>query len=133
MIYSYQENNLNKPINMASKYEWQYCSLGGAIRVKIGSGDDIAHLGELDQKLWTVLSCPVEGLEFDKQTLEYLDTEKDGKIMVNEVVQAAQWLTSVIKDKDSILNGDSVLQLNSITLTLPPQPERDFTIPPGRF
>ena len=114
MIYGYQENNLNKPINMASKYEWQYCSLGGAIRVKIGSGEDIAHLGELDQKLWTVLSCPVEGLEFDKQTLEYLDTEKDGKIMVNEVVQAAQWLTSVIKDKDSILNGDSVLQLNNI-------------------
>lgn len=114
MIYGYQENNLNKPINMASKYEWQYCSLGGAIRVKIGSGEDIAHLGELDQKLWTVLSCPVEGLEFDKQTLEYLDTEKDGKIMVNEVVQAAQWLTSVIKDKNSILNGDSVLQLNNI-------------------
>lgn len=99
---------------MASKYEWQYCSLGGAIRVKIGSGEDIAHLGELDQKLWTVLSCPVEGLEFDKQTLEYLDTEKDGKIMVNEVVQAAQWLTSVIKDKDSILNGDSVLKLDNI-------------------
>lgn len=99
---------------MASKYEWQYCSLGGAIRVKIGSGEDIAHLEELDQKLWTVLSCPVEGLEFDKQTLEYLDTEKDGKIMVNEVVQAAQWLTSVIKDKDSILNGDSVLKLDNI-------------------
>ena len=99
---------------MASKYEWQYCSLGGAIRVKIGSGEDIAHLGELDQKLWTVLSCPVEGLEFDKQTLEYLDTEKDGKIMVNEVVQAAQWITSVIKDKDSILNGDSVLKLDNI-------------------
>lgn len=76
MTYGYQENNLNKPINMASKYEWQYCSLGGAIRVKIGSGEDIAHLGELDQKLWTVLSCPVEGLEFDKQTLEYLDTER---------------------------------------------------------
>ena len=114
MIYGYQENNLNKPINMASKYEWQYCSLGGAIRVKIGSGEDIAYLGELDQKLWTVLSCPVEGLEFDKQTLEYLDTEKDGKIMVNEVVQAAQWLTSVIKDKDSILNGDSVLKLDNI-------------------
>ena len=114
MIYDYQKKNLKKPINMASKYEWQYCSLGGAIRVKIGSGEDIAHLGELDQKLWTVLSCPVEGLEFDKQTLEYLDTEKDGKIMVNEVVQAAQWITSIIKDKDSILNGDSVLKLDNI-------------------
>ena len=102
---------------MASKYEWQYCSLGGAIRVKIGSGEDIAHLGELDQKLWTVLSCPVDGLEFDKQTLEFLDTEKDGKIMVNEVVQAAQWFTSVIKDKDSILKGDSTLSLDNIDTT----------------
>lgn len=102
---------------MASKYEWQYCSLGGAIRVKIGSGEDIAHLGELDQKLWTVLSCPVDGLEFDKQTLEFLDTEKDGKIMVNEVVQAAQWLTSVIKDKDSVLKGDSTLSLDNIDTT----------------
>lgn len=90
---------------MASKYDWQYCSLGGAIRVKIGSGEDIAHLGELDQKLWTVLSCPVDGLEFDRQTLEFLDADKDGKIMVKEVVQAAEWLTSVIKDKDTILNG----------------------------
>lgn len=98
---------------MAS-YDWQYCSLGGAIRVKIASGEDIAHLGELDQKLWTVLSCPVDGLEFDRQTLDLIDTEHDGKIMVNEVVQAAQWLTSVIKDKDLILKGDSVLSLSQI-------------------
>ena len=102
---------------MASKYNWQYCSLGGAIRVKIGSGEDIAHLDELDQKLWTVLSCPVEGLEFDRQTLEYLDTEKDGKIMVREVVQAAKWLTSVIKDKDTILEGNSELSLSQIDTT----------------
>lgn len=100
-------------ITMAS-YDWQYCSLGGAIRVKIASGEDIAHLGELDQKLWTVLSCPVDGLEFDRQTLYLIDTEHDGKIMVNEVVQAAQWLTSVIKDKDLILKGDSVLSLDQI-------------------
>lgn len=98
---------------MAS-YDWQYCSLGGAIRVKIASGEDIAHLGELDQKLWTVLSCPVDGLEFDRHTLDLIDTEHDGKIMVNEVVQAAQWLTSVIKDKDLILKGDSVLSLDQI-------------------
>ncbi len=98
---------------MAS-YNWQYCSLGGAIRVKIASGEDIAHLGELDQKLWTVLSCPVDGLEFGRQTLDLIDTEHDGKIMVNEVVQAAQWLTSVIKDKDLILKGDSVLSLDQI-------------------
>ena len=85
--------------------------------MKIGSGEDIAHLGELDQKLWTVLSCPVDGLEFDRQTLEFLDADKDGKIMVKEVVKAAEWLTSVIKDKDTILNGDSVLKLSNIDVS----------------
>ena len=26
-------------------YEWNYCSLGGVIRVKIASGEDLEHLG----------------------------------------------------------------------------------------
>ena len=88
---------------MDNKYPWSFCSLGGVTRVKISSGEDIAHLGELDQKLWTVLSCPVDGLYFDKKTLTLLDTDKDGKIRVYEVVAAAEWITSVLKDKDLLL------------------------------
>ncbi len=94
-----------------SKYDWQYCSVGGVVRVKIAGGEDLAHLGELDQKLWTVLSCPTKGLEFDGKTLALLDTDADGKIRVPEVVAAAEWLTSVIKDKDSILEGRKALPL----------------------
>ena len=96
------------------KYEWSYCSLGGTVRVNVQSGEDIAHLGELDQKLWSVLSCPVKGLEFDETTLRLIDTDGDGKIRVKEIVAAAEWLTSVIKDKNLILKGDSVLPLNQI-------------------
>lgn len=99
---------------MDNKYEWKYCSLGGAIRVNVASGEDMAHLGELDQKLWTVLSCPVDSLEFDRRTLDYIDTDHDGTIKVPEVVEAATWLTSVIKDKDLILKGDSVLDIDQI-------------------
>lgn len=95
-------------------YQWKFCSLGGVTRVNIASGEDIAHLGELDQKLWTVLSCPVKGLEFDRKTLELLDTDGDGKIRVAEIVAAAEWLTSVLKDKDSILKGEDELPLSQI-------------------
>ena len=104
---------------MENKYPWSFCSLGGVTRVKIGCGEDIAHLGELDQKLWTVLSCPVDGLIFDKKTLQLLDTDKDGKIRVNEVVAAAQWLTSVIKDKDLILAGSDTLAVDQINTENP--------------
>ena len=67
-------------------YKWQFANIGGTPRVCIKSGEDIAHLGELDQKLWTVLSCPIKGLELDAKTLEMLDIDNDGKIRVPEVV-----------------------------------------------
>ena len=105
---------MSKKSKNDGKYEWSYCSLGGTVRVNVQSGEDIAHLGELDQKLWTVLSCPVEGLEFDESTLRMIDTDGDGKIRVKEIIAAAEWLTSVIKDKDRILKGDSVLPLDQI-------------------
>jgi len=95
-------------------YPWKYCSLGGVVRVNITSGEDIAHLGELDQKLWTVLSCPTKDLAIDERTLQLIDTDGDGKIRVAEVVAAAQWLTSVIKDKDAILKGEAELKLDGI-------------------
>ena len=101
------------------KHEWTYCSVGGVVRVSINSGEDIAHLGELDQKLWTVLSCPVEGLEFDAETLRLIDTDGDGKIRVPEVVAAAEWLTSVVKDKDLILKGSSSIALDQIDTASP--------------
>ena len=93
-----------KKVNNNGKYEWSYSSFGGVVRVNVRTGEDIAHLHELDQKLWTVLSCPVHGLEFDEQTLRMIDTDGDGKIRVGEVVAAADWLTTVIKDKDLFLN-----------------------------
>ena len=95
-------------------YPWKYCSLGGVVRVNITSGEDIAHLGELDQKLWTVLSCPTKDLELDGRTLQLIDTDGDGRVRVAEVVAAAQWLTSVLKDKDAILKRESVLPLGGI-------------------
>ena len=95
-------------------YPWKYCSLGGVVRVNITSGEDIAHLGELDQKLWTVLSCPTRDLELDSRTLQLIDTDGDGRVRVQEVVAAAQWLTAVVKDKDAILKGEGVLRLDGI-------------------
>ncbi|MCQ2136378.1 MAG: hypothetical protein MJY67_05625 [Bacteroidales bacterium] len=95
-------------------YDWKFCQVGGVTRINIESGKDIAHLGELDQKLWTVLGCPAKGMIFDQKTLNFLDVDGDGKIRVPEVVAASKWLTSVLKDPDLILKGDSVLPLSAL-------------------
>lgn len=94
-------------------YDWKFSTLGGVTRVNIATGQDIAHLDELDQKLWTVLSSPVSGLEMEPETLSIIDSDKDGQIHVNEVVAAAKWLTSVLKDADTLVKAGDELAFNA--------------------
>ncbi len=98
----------------ANSYPWTFASVGGVTRVTINSGEDIAHLDELDQKLWTVLSCPVKGLEFDEETLTLMDSDNDGKIRVNEVIAASKWLVAALNDSNRILAGDDHIALADI-------------------
>ena len=101
-------------INKDKKYKWEYVNLGGSTRVKINSGEDLAHLNELDLKMWTVLSCPTTGLEIDDKSLKYMDCDADGKLRVNDVVAVSRWITSLLKNKDLILKGDSSIDINQI-------------------
>ncbi len=89
-----------------AKYNWKFSTIGGVTRVNIDSGRDIEHLAELDQKLWTVLSCPVKGLELDEKTLEMVDVDGDGKIHVNDVIATAEWLKKALGNLDILLNRE---------------------------
>ena len=91
-----------------------YAYVGGVPRVRITSGADIAHLADIDKKQWTVLSCPVKGLEIDEKSLKYMDTDNDGSIHVEEVMATASWLNNVLKDMDVLLNGSDTLKLDAI-------------------
>ena len=73
-------------LTKSNNYKWEFENIGGSTRVRIETGEDIAHLSELDPKMWTVLSCPINGLEIDDKSLAYIDSDKDGKIRVNDIV-----------------------------------------------
>lgn len=74
--------------SIQSGHRWRFSTVGGIKRVNIEKGSDLRHLGELDQKLWTVLSCPVNGLEMDTRTLQLIDLDGAGKIGVPEAAAA---------------------------------------------
>ena len=97
-----------------ANYKWTYASIGGATRVKIQSGEDIRHLGELDEKMWTVLSCPTVGLEIDETSLKLMDTDGDSKLHVQEVVKTANWLCATLTNPDVLLRGEAQLNVSEI-------------------
>ena len=95
-------------------HTWSFSRVGGVNRVNLETGKDLVHLGSLDQKLWTALSCPVHGLEIDSKTLELIDSDKDGRIRVPEIIAAVTWLTSVVKKPDILLKAGQGLHLDDI-------------------
>ncbi len=97
-----------------SIHTWTYANIGGNTRVVIKNGKDIQHLAELDEKLWTVLACPVSGLEIPDESLMCMDTNGDSKIHVADVVATAEWLCKVLRDPQVLFEGKAALALTDI-------------------
>lgn len=100
-----------------TQYSWKFQRIGGLDQVLLGNAADIAHLDELDPKLWVALSCPLSGLEFNDKTLSLLDGDNDGRIRIPDVVDAIKWLRERLTHLDSIINCANELPLSAINTT----------------
>src|SRR5215469_14006792 len=100
-------------------HRWKFFRAGGFDQAKLESAADLASLDQLDQKLWVALACPTRGLELDSQTLQLIDTDGNGRIRVPELIAAAKWATSLLKNPDRLLSGSSSLPLDAINDATP--------------
>lgn len=97
-----------------AKHKWTFASIGNVTRVSIQSGEDIRHLGELDKKLWTVLSCPTSGLEISDESLKLMDVDGDGILRIKDVVATADWLCATLVKPDSLLKNTDTIAIDNI-------------------
>ena len=97
-----------------AKYKWSFANVGGVTRVRIQSAEDLRHLGELDKKMWTVLSCPVNGLEISADSLSLMDTDGDGKLRLKEVVATSEYLCASLKDPKSLFEQKDTILIDNI-------------------
>lgn len=98
----------------ATPHRWRFFRAGGFEQVKLETGADLMALDQLDFKLWVALACPTSGLEFDKATLELIDTDKDGRVRAPELLAAIKWAGAVLKTPDDLLNGSTTLPVAAI-------------------
>lgn len=103
----------------ATKHVWKFFRTGGLDQVLLETAEDLLALGELDQKLWVALSCPVKGLEIDEQTLALVDADGDGHIHVREVVAAVRWAAAHLTRPADLLAPAPALPLASISEATP--------------
>lgn len=95
-------------------HKWKFFRAGGFDQVRLDSGADLLALPQLDQKLWVALSCPVQGVEFDARTLEWIDADGDGQVRAPEMLAALEWTGRLLKDPEVLVQGSDVLTLTNI-------------------
>ena len=102
------------PPPSAPSHPGQFFRAGGVDQVIIESGQDLARLAELDQKLWVALACPTRGIEFDERTLDLIDTDHDGRIRPPELLAACAWACARLHHPDTLAQPGDRLDLAAI-------------------
>lgn len=97
-----------------SGYRWRFFRAGGVDQVQLRTGADLVNIGELDQKLWVALACPVNGTEFDKRTLELIDGDGDKRVRAGELIAAVKWTRSVLNDVEILARQGDAVPLTTI-------------------
>ncbi|MBB4221680.1 hypothetical protein [Variovorax guangxiensis] len=102
------------PSAASTPHRWLFIRAGGLDQVVFRSGADIAHIAELDQKLWVALACPTRGIDFDARTLDLIDSDGDGRVRPPEVITACQWACERLRSADALLAGGGTLSLDDL-------------------
>jgi len=97
-----------------SPHQWRFFRAGGFDQVQLDTAQDLLALGELDQKLWVALSCPVKGIEFDARTLQFIDSDNDGHLRAPELMAAIAWANERLTSPEVLVQQQSGVSLANI-------------------
>lgn len=95
-------------------HRWHFFRAGGVDQVSLRDGQDVLSLSELDQKLWVALAMPVKGVDLDPETLTLIDLDTDGRIRVQDVLSAVEWIKATFKNPDDLLKSSTEVKLTAI-------------------
>ncbi len=95
-------------------HRWKFFRYGGLDQVSLETAEDLRSLEQLDPKLWAAMTCPTNNIEFDRTTLEYIDSDKDRRIKIPELLAALKWVCSVVKNPEVLIRPAEAMPLDVI-------------------
>jgi hypothetical protein len=85
--------------------------LGGSYQFIIKSPEELKHIPDLSVARWAASAAATENLNCDQKFLEFLDSDKNGRIRADEVKDAYFWLKEAAKNF-SILHSENEAALD---------------------
>jgi hypothetical protein len=101
----------------ATEHRWHFFRAGGVDQVSLRDGKDVLSLKQLDKELWVALAMPVKGVDIDPETLGLMDIDSDGRIRVEDVLAAVEFVRATFKNPDDVLRSSDEIKLTAIADT----------------
>jgi hypothetical protein len=95
----------------AMTHRWQFFRAGAVDQVSLRDGFDLLALPDLDQKLWVALAMPTKDVDIDPVTLDLLDSNKDGRIRVQDILHAIADIKQWFKNPSELLTSRGEVSL----------------------
>lgn len=99
------------------KHRWTFFRAAGVVQPALRTAEDVRHLKDLPEELWTILSCPSKNLRFDQKTLELMDSDKDCHVRVRELKTAVEWMCRRMADPADLFLDSEEVPLASFAAT----------------
>ncbi|MFL5355649.1 kinesin [Archangium sp.] len=92
-----------------------YRRYGGSLQVSIPSFEVLVEAIRIPETQWLATACPLEGLQCDRRFLEFLDTDKNGRIRVAELRAAVEHTARLLKSSQGADAASEVLALDALS------------------
>lgn len=87
--------------------------LNNRYQLVIDSVETFRCIPDLDPIHWAANSAPIGGLSCNQQFLQYLDTDKNQRILPVEVIKGCEWLIDSMKSLDGVITQSDKIALDN--------------------
>jgi len=96
---------------MSQNKQIQFEKVGGSLQPIVKKAVDMERLLQLSPAFWSITSVSLDAIAMDPVFLKFMDSDVNGKIRVDEVKTAIQWVLGRLRNYDGLEKGSDTLTL----------------------
>jgi hypothetical protein len=108
---------------MSDASAFQFERFGRALHLVLDSADALEQVLALDHAYWVALSAPIESLHMDPRFLEFVDSDKDGRIRSEELRRAVAWVLPLLANRAGLSAGSDSIRPEDVDVRAPAGPD----------
>ena len=109
---------MTKPVTFQETTQ-EFRLIGGAWQPVVENFEQLKAVLELDEAWFAITGIDINSLRADRKFLEFLDSDKNGKIRTDEIKDAIKFMAEVLKDGFGFEDESSELALSALNTDSP--------------